>query len=241
MLNWQDPHAYDFTRRLTAEQWAWEYLRRNPQYREEWEEFIQTWKALEACYGKPSQRDIAAWKRDPRAWVPAAECTESDCKIDDDKVLIECAMGARWGFYKFPPDPADGDPVSGSRLNWREFEIEPVWDDGREGKTSSHFASLRFDLSFPLQGQLASAKRLLQIEQRRRVKSGVLRPPRITAHAERLCRMLRLLDALEMQADTGQIRELLYPDRAEIDDKEKDEALRLRDHDYRHLLLLGPL
>jgi hypothetical protein len=30
--NWRDPSAYDYTRNLTREDWAWEFLRRNPSY-----------------------------------------------------------------------------------------------------------------------------------------------------------------------------------------------------------------
>jgi len=127
MLNWHTPQDYHFTDALNAAQWAWEFLRRNPGYRHAWREFHATWQALEATYGKPAQRDIAAWKRDPRAWVPAAECSESDCRVDGEKVLIECAMGARWGFYKFPPDPADDDPVGGGKLTCIHAEAPESW------------------------------------------------------------------------------------------------------------------
>jgi hypothetical protein len=161
--------------------------------------------------------------------------------VDGEKVLIECALGARWGFYKFPPDPADDDPVGGGRLNWRDFELEPVWTDAELSSCESQYASLRFDLSLPLPAQLASAKRLLQIEQRRRIKLGLVRTPKISVHAARLCRMLRLLDALEAKAGEEQIQKLIYPHKAQIDSDEADEASRLRDRDYRRLLLLAAL
>lgn len=238
--DWIDENAYRFTKRLTASQWAWEFLRRNPAYRDQWQTFIMTWRELEAAYGKPSQRDIAAWKRDPRAWVPAKECAGSDCKVDGDKVLIECALGARWGFYKFPPDPADDDPVGEGRLTWREVESVPclVGVDENCHRESVENVQVSFDLALPLVAQLLSAKRQLQIEQRRRIKSGLILSPRITAHGESLRRQLRLLDALEVGAEPEQIRLQLYPDAFTKLAEERRSALGLRDRDYRQLLLL---
>ena len=240
MRQWDDPPAYGFTQELSAGQWAWEFLRRNPIYREEWQAFNATWRVLEAAYGKVGQRDITAWKSDPRAWVPAAECEESDCRVDGEKVLIECALGARWGFYKFPPDPVDDDPVGGGRLNWRDFSFEPellavvsTQDDVAPGSVD-----LRFDLSLPLREQLISAKRQLQIEQRSRVRAGLIKAPSIAAHRERLCILLRLLDALEARAETARIQSVLYPESTEAYAGDKREAILLRDHRYRAILLL---
>jgi hypothetical protein len=51
MPNWRNPHDYDFTQTLTAAQWAWEFLRRNPEYQREWRAFIAAWRALEAIVG----------------------------------------------------------------------------------------------------------------------------------------------------------------------------------------------
>jgi transcriptional regulator len=34
--DWRDPASYEYTRDLTREGWAWEFLRRNPNYRKSW-------------------------------------------------------------------------------------------------------------------------------------------------------------------------------------------------------------
>ena len=134
----------------------------------------------------------------------AADCPEGDCRVDQDRVLIECALGARWGFYKFPPDPADDDPVGGQRLVWREAD-EPVpllgaddtdWlgmDPGR--------VALGFDLALPLRGQLEHAKRQLQMTQRERRRAGQLNTLAATSYRKRLTTMLRLLDGDTAGAD----------------------------------------
>jgi len=56
-----DPYAYCAT--LTRDQWAWEFLRRNPEYRSDYQQFIAIWRALEADYGEPPNRDFQRWKR----------------------------------------------------------------------------------------------------------------------------------------------------------------------------------
>ena len=238
MPDWRNQQDYAFTRSLTADQWAWEFLRRNPSYREAWDGFIFTWRALEARYGRPGARDVQAWKRDPRASVPAEQCRGSDCRMEGDRVLIECALGAQWGFYKFPPDPADDDPVGGGRLVWRDPPLETLWlEAGQDWPQGKAMAAISFDLGLPLAPQLEQAKRRLQIEQRRRIGEGVIAPPRIEDHAHRLCRLLRLLDGEAAGADELQMAKVMEIDatacRAQL-----GEARGLRDGGYRRLLLL---
>ncbi|QYZ66707.1 MAG: hypothetical protein HPY30_12375 [Gammaproteobacteria bacterium (ex Lamellibrachia satsuma)] len=200
MKDWCLADDYGFTEKLSGAQWAWEFLRRNPDYRREWKIFNETWQLLEAAYGRPPNRDFCAWKLDPRSWVAASECSESDCRIEGDKVLIECAMGARWGFYKFPPDPVDDDPVGEERLAWREFSIPPrlLEEPGDEWRAEQ--AAILFDLAIPLLEQLAQAKRRLQIEQSRRIKAGKIVAPKVSAQRVLWRLWLRLLDAVESGA-----------------------------------------
>lgn len=60
--------AYSHCTGLTRDQWAWEFLRRNPDYQADFRRFIALWQALEADYGAPPNRDFQRWKRDPRAY-----------------------------------------------------------------------------------------------------------------------------------------------------------------------------
>lgn len=196
--NWRDPEAYDFCDELTSAQWAWEFLRRNPEYQRQWQEFWRTWQALEAAYGRPPDRDFCAWKNDPRAWVPASECEGGDCRIDQDKVLIECALGARWGFHKFPPDPQDDDPVGEGRLTWRDLGEKPlpvIDTESAVPEDRPETMALLFDLSLPLKPQLEQARRQLQMEAGLRRRQGRLVPKRVSTLKEHWKLLLRLLDA----------------------------------------------
>lgn len=35
-INWRDPACYDYTNHFNRQDWAWEYLRTNPQYRKKY-------------------------------------------------------------------------------------------------------------------------------------------------------------------------------------------------------------
>jgi hypothetical protein len=212
MLDWIQPENYQFTHSLSPEEWAWEFLRRNRSYRKEWQEFMTVWHALEADYGKPPNRDFCAWKLDRRAWVPAAECTESDCRVDEDKVLIECALGARWGFHKFPPDPGDDKAVSANRLAWRErpgtdevVELSLENEDylGKE----PHKVALGFDLSLPLREQIEQAKRHLQLLQKQRVRQELFKLKSLKNLRDQLTLCLRIIDAQDKDVSENQLQQ----------------------------------
>lgn len=235
--DWCQSDAYTAMKNFTGARWAWEFLRRNCDYQREWFAFDTVWRQLEAAYGRPPDRDFCAWKADPRAWVHADDCPEGDCRIDGEKVLIECALGARWGFYKFPPDPRDDDPVGDDRLAWREV-ASPVRQLGAADaawcESSSHLA-LGFDLSLPLREQMEQAKRTLQAEQRRRQRAGLVAPVSARARAADWVVMLRLLDAEAGNASASELTSISPGWEGSL-----QEAHRLCEGGYRQLALLPP-
>lgn len=235
-LDGTDPDDYRFAASLDSAQWAWEFLRRNPRYRSEWDSFYRTWQALEAAYGKPPNRDFCAWKADHRAWVPASECEDGECRVDQDKVLIECALGARWGFYKFPPNPRDDDPVGGQRLSWRQQSRDAVLvssdDTAWLGEDPARVA-LGFDLSLPLRDQIELAKRALQVVQRQRQRSGEVCKLSIRTEVPQMILMLRLLDAESANIDVHGLTRI-SPEWEGL----MHQGRRLRDGAYLRLLTL---
>ena len=113
-------------------------------------------------------------------------------------MLIECALGARWGFHKFPPDPEDDDPVGEGRLSWRDQGERPLPVIDRDTVPSSlgpETMALAFDLSLPLKPQLEQARRQLQMEAGLRRRQGRLVPKRVSTLKAHWKRLLRLLDA----------------------------------------------
>ena len=216
--------AYAYCSALTRDQWAWEFLRRNPDYQRDYCAFIALWRALEADYGAPPQRDFQRWKQDPRAYGPLpgdAELAAPEgelCKIDDERVLLECWMGAKWGFYKFPLDPERVAPGS-DELSWRpppqaEAPVE-----------APYRVDIAFDLSMPLPPQLEAAKFRLVSRAAELRRQGLAAPKSVANHRERWTTMLRLLDGDERlnEDNTALLR----------------EARAMADHGYLDILRLA--
>ena len=185
--------AYAHCATLTRDQWAWEFLRRNPDYRADYQRFIAIWRALEAEYGTPPHRDFSRWKRDPRAYGPLPGDAELAapggelCVVDDDRVLLECWMGAKWGFHKFPLDPARTAPGP-DELSWR---APPQPDAPAE---PPYRLDLTFDLSLPLPPQLETAKFRLVSHAAELRRQGFAAPKTVANQRDRWITMLRLLD-----------------------------------------------
>jgi hypothetical protein len=218
--------AYAHCATLTRDQWAWEFLRRNPQYQSDYKLFITRWQALEAEYGAPPHRDFARWKQDPRAYGPldhnvpeALDNVSGDlCVGEDDRVFIECWMGAKWGFYKFPLDPACRAPAP-DELSWRPPPQPAAPAD------DTYLLDVSFDLSLPLPPQLEAAKFRLVSRAAELRRQGHAAPKTVANQRARWIAMLRLLDGKATpDADSA---ELL------------DEARALVAGNYREILRLA--
>jgi hypothetical protein len=181
---------------LTRDQWAWEFLRRNPAYQADYRQFIALWHALEADYGAPPHRDFPRWKLDPRAYgpLPGAAALGSPsgelCLGDNEQVLLECWMGAKWGFYKFPLDPARTAPGT-DELSWRpppqaDAPVEAPWR-----------LDLAFDLSLPLPPQLEAAKFRLVSRAAELRRQGHAMPRSVANQREHWAALLRQLDGID--------------------------------------------
>lgn len=185
--------AYARCTTLTRDQWAWEFLRRNPGYQADYRRFISIWHALEAEYGAPPNRDFTRWKRDPRAYGPlpgdvGLGTTSGElCTVEDERVLLECWLGAKWGFYKFPLDPACSAPPPDA-LSWRPAPAAPHIDD-------TYRLDISFDLSLPLSPQLEAARVRLATRSAALRRQGLAAPMTVANQRARWTRMLRLLDA----------------------------------------------
>ena len=235
-MDWCRQEDYAFTAGLDAGGWAWQFLRRNPGYRRDYRWFIDTWRALEADYGVPPGRDFFRWKQDPRAWRPepdAANCGTEVCPGEHDQVLIECWMGAQWGFRQFPVDPAVAFP---ERLSWREQpQAVHRLSAGAPAASAPTRVTLEFDLARPLEPQLATARRQLAGARHGLAQSGRLPPLSLRQGAPAWRTALRLLDGLDAGAEPAELgAELALADAALA----ASEARAMTEGGYLRILLL---
>lgn len=237
-MDWRDAEHYRFCAGLDQAGWAWQFLRRNAEYRADYAWFIATWRALEADYGAPPGRDFFRWKQDPRAWRSAAEiagCGAEACPGENDQVLIECWMGAKWGLRQFPPDPASLQPDG---LAWRE---QPVCVEALDPaeihvlQQSAARIALAFDLALPLGPQLEAARVRLIAARHALAKSGRLPATSLRAGVPLWTKWLRLLDGLEQDAaldDIARVLALSAPEGA------REAARHMVAGGYRRILML---
>jgi hypothetical protein len=238
-MSWQLDSDYAFCEQLDLAGWAWQFMRRAPAYRADYAEFIHVWRQLEAAYGAPPRRDFFKWKQDPRAWRSEAEltdCGSEACPGENGMILIECWMGEKWGFRKFPIDPAIDFP---DQLDWRSFPVAIEVIDNphiqEELPLRPELLALRFDLSLPLPAQLEAAKSRLIAARQACAAAGLL-PPRNAREGASLWRLwLRLLDALEAGQELPTIAQSLALDHPQ---HSAAAARALRDGGYRRLLQL---
>ncbi len=251
-LDWRDPSAYAFARHLSREHWAWEFLRRNPGYIADWEWFSATWQALEAAYGKPPDRDFARWKQDPRAYRAEFEFSKDSPDTQDDSeaefLLIECWMGAKWGFHKFPLDPAADAPVIGEQLSWRQISrpaqvldscdmeylrLDPEHERWKLG--------LGFDLSLPIKEQIETARVFLAARQSRLRREGRLASKTVSTLAPHWALCLRTLDARSARTSESDAAMTLFPQDPDCHAAHAEllrEADTLANGGYRRILLV---
>lgn len=200
-----DADTYAYCSALTRDQWAWEFLRRNPDYQRDYRAFIAIWRALETAYGAPPNRDFSRWKQDPRAYGPLPGDAELAapggklCTVDDDRVLLECWMGAKWGFHKFPLDP-DRIVPDPDELSWRP---PPQPDTPVD---TPYRLDIAFDLSLPLSPQLEAAKFRLVSRVAELRRQGHAAPKTVANQRARWTTMLRLLDGAAVpDADSAEL------------------------------------
>ncbi|GEM_PF-4341366 len=183
--------------RLTKVQWAWEFLRRNPNYQRDYHWFIQQWHALEKEYGCSPDIDYQAWKQDPRSYKIINQDAEQDgnCTIGDDKLLIECWMGYKWGFFQYPQSPQVNALDLPNGTQWRPLAAD---FQTAENPCISHgddiILSIEYDLSRSIKEQLMRAKQKVIIAQRRLKQAGKLQTYTIAGKSALWEKCLQFLD-----------------------------------------------
>jgi hypothetical protein len=68
MTDWKNPQDYAYTRTLTGNGWAWEFLRRNLDYQQHFKEVLAWRDQLAEKYGPGNDKWLAQFN-DPLAWI----------------------------------------------------------------------------------------------------------------------------------------------------------------------------
>ncbi len=225
--DWTDPTQYPLIDgSFCGTQWAWEFLRRSPEYQAAYSELFMR------CF--PTPRPSLSGLPPGSVMLPPTEA-----EID-----LYCSMMERFRLTDglFPPSPQSGGSGLVFRAGWlRYYRLD---EDHSIPKNRARDATLlvAFDLSLPIEPQLKQARKIFQREGK-----GVAR-----YKLQNLPEYLRILDAkVDLSKPTySRIAETIFPELAGAEtmttghplvERAKEAykvACKLRDLDYWKLVPL---
>jgi hypothetical protein len=221
--DWRDGGAYPNHESAEPLKWCWEFLRRNPEYREFWERVERAEQAL-GPLDRPltTSLDGSAKVRisDGGTLVGVAEAEERFglWRAYDPRLSESGAQFNRFGATYFTGSPGLGE------------QAMPV----PEGKVA-----ILFDPFLPIEPQLKSARVTLQsLGRARSYLSGQKAKSEARPRVQLFANYLRILDAKEAGVSDREIAKLLFP-RLDEDTGIKNvqnqykAAKRMRDVDFR--------
>jgi hypothetical protein len=207
--DWTDKTQYPDPHNASALQWAWEFLRRNPEYQRLWSEVIQS-------EYKPSDLDDSLRKAGslhPRLYTRRAAYADEPVAAQF-KFLAEpppppyATFREKFHILTYPPPPWE---------NKAKLYFDAQFIPAQAGPSTAGTGRVRwpvgqneiviwFNLSWPLSEQLRNAKKLLQAQA---AKHGT-RTPGLRRWEEKYRTYLRLLDAIAAGATPECIVSTLY-------------------------------
>lgn len=238
-LDWRNPKDYEYTKGYADHQWAWELLRRNPEYRADWE------------------REL------PEGLARVKQETPNHCPIDHPSFTLTMDgpnYVRKWGlFHLINPDTlkplgisshwfSAGDHLRfymGRGVGTLEM-LEGLGVPEEHGVTipEGHIA-VTFDLRKPLDSQLEIARENLRRWQKhwlRKAKSS-LPSSKVSRDSERLLLYVRTLDAIQANPEVTptELASILGLNGLQHAESTKKSAINMRDGGYKKLLVARPL
>lgn len=186
--NWRDPKEYAYMKKHTPELWAWEFLRRNPDY----------------------NRD---WKRALSAYLKGVSENKFQIKNEIKSVFFRGAR-EKWGLFQIDQiiNPAVDKPY-----NDLDFPIFYTYGNLYTISTFKLLSNLkdsealaRFDLTKPIEQQLEYFGKLLKEEQRLILDKYDINIQYVINKASYWIDHLRRFDAVESKADMKDIVDKLF-------------------------------
>lgn len=235
VANWKDKAAYPRGAAISFRRWAWEFLRRNPSYQEDWEAYCSVCRAI-----LPNCEPGTAFSDDPDEGARLAGVLYNDDRFlvcDPEKLdgeseeewvrrvgrgtytPLNCWYGRRYGLDNTFPNPyaknwfPGGSPwfVTSPRAvfvteHWPEFKAR------RPGIWRNRHVALAIDLALPIEPQLREAAERLAEAQRDLIDAGEIEPwPEKRNRNTEWTDLLRILDAKAAGASLAEMAAEFFP------------------------------
>lgn len=219
--DWRSPENYENLKNYSLDKWAWEFLRRNPEYCREYRELT---KGLTT---KVKRKMAAHIDRGCRKW-------EIQVWMDPDKE-----------YFNIPfIEPGGTEAVILYMNSPTRKGVEVQWAGEETGEVL-----FRFDTRKPINPQIEAAKKeLLKLQRNQSGERQAIFKPRTFGNREEWIFLLRVLDATAEGIKPKAIAEVFYPNEEitstktdlikQISDKIK-QAKRYTSHNYRLIPFLA--
>ena len=256
--NWKNDESYAFTEQLDRSGWAWEFLRRNPDYRADSLKYRSILSELIDEYGLYNDNGFQ-WDEDPRFMVEhpprhpqtGKEEWPPEC-VEAERMRFDVWLAYRWGLQY----PADPDKVP-ENIPWQDrflglgcptvFFNKNGIPDRIEKRAAGPLVHLQFDLRVNIDNQLLDAKKKLMRWQQEAIDDKRITTSR-TANLQyqQWRRYLRILDGREECKKTKlpfiEMNKIIYAEKSLADfedtaDKDKFAAEKLMKSKYLKVLL----
>lgn len=200
--NWRKAADYSFPEAFSPNRWAWEFLRRNPDYQVDWTAALSRFLSVVG--------EFEGWTEGARSDDP-----------EDPEFYLLVGEKDRWHLAALL-NPATDEP---NRLGFQlDFGTVRILKEGKALKSRGQAYPLaEFNLHLPLVPQLEAVERKLRLAQER-LK---IRPRRVKNYRRLWAQYLRLLDADLVDGRTAkQIASALRSEEHGLDEKKVWDRLQ---------------
>lgn len=241
-MDWQKIGDYNYTKNLGREGWAWEFLRRNPDYIDDYKTYRQTFFELESKYGPWNSADKEAWRKDPKShfFVPGKNDGESitqwreRCYASGCEPKIYCLESwhaKKWQLARMYSPECPYSPQIQFTDPWPKIISYDSLDDYFYTPDEPHAPAqqvpekclLGFDLTLPIGRQLKEAKTILTKAQKCLQENKSIPSTKTKEHSALWDTYLRILDAKKTGTGASdiEIAKKLFPNDIGADPKGK--------------------
>ena len=213
--DWKNEADYEFTKDLDLNGWAWEFLRRNPEYRKDWKKELPIYLKSEQEYrSNPKFKESPVWGK------PIISENDPHFRINPHKPDYLYI----WGLYLLiNPDqdkpfgpifyPTSGQVILGSGLDWLSGKAQEQFISIPEGKIA-----VIFDLTKSINQQIRKFEKDLA-EWQRYFKEKRLKVSATKTHKQNWTNYIRILDAEAEGISRREIAKIIF---SKISDKYPD-------------------
>jgi hypothetical protein len=199
MRDWRKKIDYQFPDDFPDYRWAWEFLRRNPEYRQDWTDTLSRIAAREGEFTNFPR--IEEPTGDNMVRLTSIRCVDPD----HPDFYIPVNAKHRWGLTSGLLNPNTDAP---DRLSFTGLGLVMIFDEKMSHRLSP--AGLRFpwavfDFALPLKPQIDAVYATLEREQKR----STFKPRIVKHHRAQWPHYLRLLDAVLDGRTRRQIADVL--------------------------------